>query len=318
MSRSAEFDYVPVTIPKECLRSLWTLSLSENEWAGRLVVDQGCNASCNVELIEGTVIEETSGMDSVLYLGKDKAFDKDKKLKPVRMASVYIPMSEYEKVDTCDKGKINVIFHTHPLLLVRDKDTHIARIALPSLGDVWVHCVLSNMLNYETNQHVNCTIIVAFEGLYLYSILPHKFRQIHTTYTNLIAKGMTHKDAVNELQQHTFDELRPVNNAFFKDMKAYCDAHPDKFGTDGAPDIRNTMWDCKGCVVKDKDLTFPFAEAIKTPLVRDYARENPFTEGIIKHGYHCEFFPAPFDSDLTLLAPSKVTFVENRNISEPE
>jgi hypothetical protein len=307
---SASFEYTAVTIPLSCLRSLHTLSLSENEWAGRFEVDANCRAGCDIDLIEGSVIEARTGPEALLYLGKDKAYDENKQFKPIRLASVYIPWELYSVSDPCGSG-VNVLFHTHPLLLVRDKETHIARIALPSMGDIFVHCVLANLESYDANGHAVCTLIVSFEGCYLYSILPHKFRQVYDRRKALIAGGKTAEEAEKVLRQETFDALRPANDAFFKAMKAHCDARPDLFGTDGAPDIRNAMWDRKGATPDELD--FPFARAIGTPAVTEMARSNPFTEGLIEQGFHCDFYPAPFTEDLTLLAPSKITMIENRS-----
>ena len=112
------------------------------------------------------------------------------------------------------------------------------------------------------------------------------------------------------MRNETFDALRPTNEAFFAKMKAYCDAHPELFGTAGAPDIRNKLWGQKGTTPDALD--FPFAKAIGTPEVNAFARDNPFTEGLIENGFHCEFFPAPFKEDLKLLAPSKITMIDTR------
>jgi len=300
---SAELDYVAVTIPHACLQSLWALTLSENEWAGRLVLDRNCQAGCNVDLIEGGVLEDVTDRRKSLYQGKDSADDP----KPARIASVRIPSTEYTKLDVCTAGSANVLFHTHPLLLVRDAHTRVARIALPSIGDIFVNCVFGNILNYERTNHINCNVVVAFEGIYVYFILPHKFRAIYNQWSFLLRSGWSREQAVDVLETQTFDELRPANKLFFKEMKAFCDTHADAFGTDGAPDIRNTMWHCKGCAIPD--LRFPYANAIRTSLVRDWARSNPMTVALNEHGFHCEFYPAPFESDLTILAPSKLTFV---------
>ena len=305
---SASFEYTAITIPIACLRSLWSLSLSENEWAGRFVVDSNCRAQCDIELIEGSVIESRAGADTLLYLGKDKAYDDKKQLKPIRLASVYIPWELYTKSDPARRALTSSF--THPLLLVRDKDK-IARIALPSMGDIFVHCVLANLDAYEANGHAVCTVIVAFEGLYVYGILPHKFRQIFDRRNALLGAGKSAEEAEKIMREETFDALRPANNAFFKVMKAHCDKHPDKFGTDGAPDIRNKMWHQKGAI--PEKLNFPFARAIGQPIVTDLARSNPFTKGLIEQGFHCDFYPAPFTEDIRMLAPAKITMTESRS-----
>ena len=90
MSESASFEYTLITIPLACLKSLWTLSLSENEWGGRFTVNSNCTVGCDIDLVEGSVLETQAGPQTMLYLGKDKAFDADKKLKPIRLASIYI------------------------------------------------------------------------------------------------------------------------------------------------------------------------------------------------------------------------------------
>lgn len=301
---SATLDYVPVVISHACLQSLWTLTLSENEWAGRLVLDRNCQAGCNVDLIEGGVLEDVTDRRKSLYRGNDSADDS----KPVRVASVIIPNKEFTKLDACVAGSANILFHTHPLLLVRDIHTHVARIALPSMGDIFVNCVFGNILNYERTGHVNCNVVIAFEGVYVYFILPYKFQRIYEQWGFMLRSGMSREQAAAALETQTFDELRPANQLFFKKMKAFCDANADAFGTDGAPDIRNAMWHCKGCAIPD--LLFPYADAIRTSLVRDWARSNPMTASLNEHGFHCEFYPAPFETDLTILAPSKLTFID--------
>lgn len=291
------FVYKRVTIPLDCLKSLWTLSLSKNEWGGRFKVREDMYLDCNLDLIKGTTKQEEVGENSHLYLGEE-AYDENRRLKPVKMASLSF---SYEDYTGTSPQKINVIFHTHPLLLVRDDDTHIARIALPSLGDLFAHCVYSNLENHQVNGHLNGYIVVAFEGAYVYNIMPHKFAQLRETYDRLL-KQHTQDDAIDILKKQVFDALRPINKRFFSDMKAMCDARPDLFGTEGAPDIQDSMWTCKGC--EPHELDFPFAEGIHTPLVRTYARNNPFTRGIALHGFQCEFFPAPFTSDLSFIVPT--------------
>ena len=311
MRASAAFEYAEITLPHDCLLSLWALTLSENEWGGRLDVSQ-CKAKCDVELVEGTVIKKRAGPESELYLGKDKAYSDKGKLKPIKLASVYIPWHKYSEMGDCGNNGVNLIFHTHPLLLTRDQETKVARIALPSMGDIFVHCVLANIESYKKTGNAVMTVVMAFEGLYKYSILPHKFRQVYDKYNSLVAGGKTEEEAEAQLRTETFDELRPSNQQFFKVMKKHCDENRDKYATDGAPDIRNGMWHEKGKAPSLEELDFPFAKHLGSKMVVDMARNNPFTHGLICLGFHCEFIPAPYQRDLQLLAPSKITMLDSR------
>jgi hypothetical protein len=295
--------YVPVTLTRPHLQSIWLLTLSDVEWGGVFDIvpttTNTCSAVTTGRPIRGTVARAVSEEEKALYHGTNEPVDTER-----RIASVAFATTDYTRATECAPGRpINVFFHVHPVMVVRDRQTHVARIAPPSIGDIFVHCILSNLLNYQATGNLNCAMVMAFEGLYVYTITPSKFRHLWAEYQHRTKKGDVWADIVADFQKRTFAELRPANKAFMKDRDAFCDRFHDQFDTRAAPLLHDTLWHTG---LGHPALMFPYARAIKTSLVRDYARDNILTRALVDLGYIYDFYPAPFDQDLVFHAPSVV------------
>ena len=320
---SAEFAHVPLTISLDCLRSMWYLTLSENEWGGQLypeIKDGRCQLSCDIKLIEGTGLQQHK--DDKFYLGKNASASRR-----VRIAVTPFYKEVFQVYPLCEtEDTINMFFHTHPLLMVRD-DNNQGKLAPPSLGDLFAHCILSNYRNYKQNKQLNTCVLISFEGMYVYYILPHKFRQIYERIEQLYKElvnnpspveadgyeiGEVPLRVVNAVKAEFFDSMRTAMDAFGLQMRIFLDSQKDLLDTTGAPVIKDTMWSCKACEVEPEQLAFPFNTAIQTPAFRNYARDNVFIQAMRENGFSYDFFPAPFTQDVQFLAPTKANFVANR------
>lgn len=282
------FEYADVHLPATCLRDLWWLTLSDREVGGqihpRATTNNGaatCPLSCDVELFEGSALQETPDAANLdLYEGKDRPAAK----RTVRMATTEFPVASYVTAGTCPdapRARVNLLFHTHPLLMVRDPNTLVARIALPSLGDIFAHAAASQLLHAERHGRLNGLMVMAFEGLYVFNVTPRKFAQLWRLYR----RG----GGLPAVERAVFEELRPFNQAFFKAMKPLCDARPHIYGTDGAPLVHTSLW--RRPDAPRPRLDFPFAAGAHDPEVARFAQDNPFVRGLRQHGYTCTFYP---------------------------
>jgi hypothetical protein len=299
------FEYAEVHLPATCLRDLWWLTLSDREVGGQIHPREttvaghtACPLSCDVELIEGTVLEEKPDSDTLdLYEGKDRPASKN----TIRMATTTFRESHYVTAGSCPAApqtRVNLVFHTHPLLMVRDPITHMARIALPSLGDIYAHGVVSQLVHAEQHGRLNGLMVVAFEGLYVFNITPRKFAELWQLYQ---------REGHATVERVVFDELRPYNQAFFKAMKPMCDARPEVYGTRGAPMVHTQRW--RRPHAPRPSLDFPFATGVYDAEVVRFAQKNPFVDGLRRHGYSYMFYPLQLlqsDEGLRLRVPVAV------------
>lgn len=307
---SASFIYVPVELTRQCAVSLWTLTLSQNEWGGQLIPKKKngkCVLTCDQNLIEGTGLETSS--DDRFYKGQDTNAQ-------VLIAVTPFYQEVFEVHALCDSdATVNLFFHSHPLLLMPR-----GVVSPPSLGDFFAHTLLSNYRNYTENGQLNTAIIASFEGIYIYFALPHRFLKFKQRVEALWAarEKPTQKEQkdfklgelpdwlVDIVKMETFDELRQGFELF---LQEYSDlvrrAGPEKTSTDGAPVLRNKKWSCKGCGPDPAELQFPYYQFIQDPTYRDFSRHNAYLDTLHRHGFHYEFFPAPFSADMSFLALSK-------------
>ena len=319
---SAEFIYVPLTISQKCLQSIWHLTLSENEWGGQLfpaIIDNKCQLSCDVPLIEGTGLQKHK--EDVYYLGKDAP-----RAASVRIAVTPLYKEVFQVYPLCDsEHTINMFFHTHPLLSIRDAD-NLGKFAPPSLGDFFAHTILSNYRNYKQNKQLNTCVLMSFEGMYVYSILPHKFREIFKQIELLFKQlfpnptrveamgyeiGEVPMAVVEKVKMDFFNDLRQPLDSFNYEMNTFLEKHADKTDTTAAPQLQDSVWNCKSCT---PPLDFPFFKAIQTPEFQCFIRNNSMVQALHSRGFTYDFFPAPFNSEITFLASSRATFVDKRQL----
>ncbi|NDC10045.1 MAG: hypothetical protein EBZ75_12035, partial [Oxalobacteraceae bacterium] len=265
----------------------------------------------NVDLIKGTGLSVHP--DAKFYTGNTGQEQQ------VQIAVTPFYEEVFQVFPMCDgTATINMFFHTHPLMM----RGNTGQVSPPSLGDVFAHSVLSNSRNFRQNRQLNTTMVMAFEGLYVYSILPHKFRQIMDRIDRLVAAytgwtdgerelwtvGEAPGSVVNVIKMEIFDELREGHDRFTRDVADLVAAHRGMFDIRGAPVVADALWNCKGCV--EPNLDFGFAKALGSSLLVRFCRENQFSETLRLHGFNYDFYPAPFDTDICVLAPVTARMVE--------
>lgn len=309
------FTYITITLPLKCVRSLWALTLSDDEWGGQFfprIHNGRCVLSCDdVSLVKGIKISEHP--DQEYYQGQSGV---------TNIASVPL----YEEVISSYKmcgdttQRVNMFFHTHPLLLSRDSDTLLAKFAPPSLGDIFAHCVLGNFFNFHRNHgQLNVSIIMAFEGLYMYSISPRKFSEITARIYELMQisspselleiTGEIPLGVIETLKMEIFDELRECHARYLDEQEAFLKVYAPYMDTAGAEEVNDSLWAQKGAV--PERLNFMFAHQVGERYLTDFIRNNSLIRGLQKHGFSYEFYPAPFSQDLVILrAPSTGVFDE--------
>ena len=319
MQPSSEFSYVECVIKAECLRAMHNLTLSTNEWGGqlrpKLDADGRCTLSCDIELIEGTGLNKHK--DDRFYKG-------DRSDSQVLIAVTPFYTEVFQQYRMCDRdGTINMFFHTHPLMLASSEQ---GRLSPPSLGDLFAHSILSNSRNYRQNKQLNTTMVMAFEGLYVYYVLPHKFRKAMDRIDELAAayEGWTEDEramwklgeapghVVEIIKKEVFDELRDGMVQNSQAMVKHVKQHPAAFDIRGAKVINDAKWGCKACPQPNMD--FGMANNLGTdPIVR-FARNNPLLRHMNNKGFGYDFYPAPFKEDLTFLAWHTAKMVDNRAV----
>lgn len=317
MASSSEFSYVECVLPAHCLRAMHNLTLSTNEWGGQFqprIQDGRCALSCDdVKLIEGTGLAPHSD---------DKFYKGDRKDTRVLIAVTPFYREVFQKSPMCDgSGSINMFFHTHPLVMGSYTQ---GRLSPPSLGDLFAHSILSNSRNYRQNRQLNTCMVMAFEGLYIYYVLPHRFRQAMDMIDELIAqyRGWTPEEremwkvgeapgwVVERVKQHVFDELREGTHRFSEKLREHVAEHPAAFDIEGAPIVKDALWDCKAC--DQPALDFGMARHLGSESLVSFAKENPLLEHMHSKGFGYDFYPAPYDADLTFLAWHTARMVNNR------
>lgn len=314
---STKFDYVKCILPAKCLRAIHLLTLSENEWGGQLKPkidskDGICKLSCDdIELIKGTGLGPHP--DAKLYSGKRSSTSVQ-----VAVTPFYKEVFEQHRMCGSTTKHINMFFHTHPLMM---SSKEVARPSPPSLGDFFAHAVLSNSRNYRMNRQLNTTCVMAFEGLYVYTITPTKFKEVMDEIDALVEQreqrikwteaerkmwkvGEAPRDVVEELKPKIFDELRPGAEQMQKWLlKNPCPK--DLFEIAGAEILADTQWGSKDESNK-YSFDFPMGKALGTERLQSFLKTNPLLKHLNKCGFNYVFFPAPFDRDLKIIGQHTV------------
>jgi hypothetical protein len=220
----------------------------------------------------------------------------------------------------CRDRSINCFWHTHPLLMMRDPTTAVARLAPPSLGDFFAHSVLSNSRNFRQNRQLNTTVLMAFEGLYAYGVLPHKFRKLMDRADALVTAlaasippteletfktvGELPAAARETLKDEVFAELRPAVAEYNRAMQQFCDSRDD-CGTSGAVELGDAQWRELVAGQAPAELEFPFARAVHSDDLIAFARDNVMTTALAELGFYCLFVPRRnFEDGAAIPAPT--------------
>lgn len=302
------FRYQRLRLPVETLRTMWVLTLSANEWGGRLqprVQDGVCVLSVqDTALIRGTSLEVHA--DAAHYSGNDPRT-------VVRVASTPFDAEVRGYMPMCDSpATINMIFHSHALHMGRS-----AVLAPPSMGDYFAHCILSNFCNATLHGQLNTTVVMAYEGLYVYTITPEAYGRYAARIRALMdgraqtaleraryAKGELPHDVVELLKAEFFNAVRPSYEAFLREAAAL--TRRLDMGTAGAPTLNDMLWACYGCL-PPVPLAFGFHRTMQLEPVRRFlADQNPYLRGLRAHGFDYSFYPAPFTGAVELLTPCRI------------
>lgn len=274
------------------------------------LVDGRCELSCDsVKLIRGT--ELAPHADAKHYLNADGAAESD-----VQVAVTPFYKEVFQTFKACNSGKtVNTFFHTHPLHAASVDGN--ALLSPPSVGDVVSHLLLSNICNFKRNQQMNTCLLMSFEGLYVYSILPNQFCRMYQAVCKLVegtklnkddqalwARGEVPLQLIEVIKSSVFPRLQGSNDAFYESV--YSMAQKGGWGIQGAPVVDDKLWGCRGCLPKS-NLTFPFYQTIQDPaLIHFIQHDNIYLEVLHQHGLHYDFYPAPFKRDVVIAAPSKL------------
>ena len=300
---TCSFKYVPVRLGQECAVSMWTLSLSDKEWGGQLIPKHSgddCILSRGTKLIVGTELVENE--NDRFYLGDNL------KQQKVKIAVTPFYKEVFQVHQLCDTGdSVNIFFHSHPLFI----DNSIGIPLPPSIGDFFAHGLLSNYRNFRENNQLNTAIVSAFEGLYVYFPLPHKFmlfrQQVDELWNALPSKtkhertefelGELPQRLVDVVKMETFNTLRSAFDSFLIEYSQL--VTPESVSTIGAPVLNNSMW-------KKHDIlripTFPYGSFAQSEECINFIRNNSYIRALNLNGFHYEFFPAPYTTDIRFLA----------------
>lgn len=314
--------YVPLRIGAACLRSLWVLTLGNHEWGGQLrprYENGRCQLSCrDVTLIKGTGLAPHA--DAKHYQGQDTD-DGDAGTADVLVAVTPLYDEVFQTFPLCQDRRrtVNAFFHTHPLHMVAVDGVGV--FAPPSVGDVFAHVLLSNFRNVTQHGQLNTCLLMAYEGLYVYTIMPHAFasvaeriravvaawRQTHALSSEeeaLLRLGELPAPVIEILKADVFGRLRAGAEAFHREMWRRIRRRPAAFAIEGAPVVGDAMWSCRGCVPAQADQC-AFFRTMQQPQWQAFVREdNPWLAALHRFGLHYEFYPAPFDKDIIVCAPS--------------
>lgn len=327
-----ECHYVPLHISKKCLDAMWYLTFNTNEWGGQLVPtfkNGQCQLDChNIELVKGTGLDHHT--DEKYYKGENGTFGE------IQIAVTPLYHQVFQKFPLCDTDQhVNMFFHTHPLLMGRvlKSHDHIGQFSPPSSGDIFAHTVLSNYRNWKENKQMNTPIVMAFEGMYMYTILPHKFYTLVQRIEQVLAElddeltedevedaaiGELPQRVIDVLKQEIFDELRPLCDAGTTQVDTFMATYGRaRFGIKAATEVHAELWACgstDGATCPAPvlpSLNFPFYRTIQDPTIRAFLQDgknNVFLRGLNDHGFHYDFYPAPFPAaGVTLMAPTTLT-----------
>lgn len=310
---SVRFEYVPLVLPARCARSMWVLTLSHNEWGGQfrpmVQPDGACRLECNnVKLIKGTGLE------------KHPDADKYSQTQEVRIASTPFTVEQVSMTfPVCASGAtVNFFWHTHPALMLRNETTGLGKFGPPSNGDFVAHTILANYRNWKQNQQLNTTLVMAFEGAYVYTVLPHKFREVvdkidahvdaiqHTLTPEereTAQKGTPPSVVLESIRKELFAEIQLCAEIFQGEMQKFVESHPELVDLKGAPEIRDRHWSQVGHVPR---FECGFARSLGHPDMIAFCTDNILTRTMFQRGYHIEFYPAPFDHDIVIAAPTRM------------
>lgn len=300
-----DFNYIFLNIPKKCIHSVWLLTCSNKEYGGQFNPQKNkfskCELGCDIKLIQGTGFETKS--DVKFYNAKGTA-------KTVQIASTPFYEEVFKVYPMCSsKESINMIFHTHPIHLMKSKN-NIGMFAPPSLGDIFAHTVLSNMRNFKQNKQLNTTIVISFEGLYVYSITPSRFNQLllkteadvgmstnisDNEKENWKTIGECPFEVMEQLKEDIFNELREGNEQFYIDAQNLINTQFKKFKVDTVPVLNDTKWRSK----EQTNVECNFLKTLQSDeTVIAFLRNNAYTKTLNDHGFYYLFYPSPFTKDV--------------------
>lgn len=313
------FKYVDVTFPAKCLERMRQLCLSDREYGGRFEPDMSsgsCKIGCQgVKLVRGTPLQDDNP-DAALYAGQ--ATDVT-----VRIAVTPLYYEVFSTSTLCQSShRMNMFFHTHPLLM---DESNVGHIAPPSIGDFFAHGLLANYRNYTGNGVINMPVVMAREGLYYYNILAERFARELFEIQRLVDKhyyGLTTAErenlkvgelpvvVVDELKQRIFAEMRPVHDAFFRQMTAWVNDHAKELSTLGAVRVHDTVEWSDGSDEPAPQQTCNFDRSMSYDWFRRFCTQNVIVnKGMTDIGFICVFQPGPFTNDVRMPCPTK--FVAN-------
>ena len=309
------FKYVHLTFPAQCLERMRNLCLSDREFGGRFepsMSSGSCKLDCrNVKLVHGTSLQDDNP-DAALYTGQSPDVT-------VRIAVTPLYKEVFSTSLLCQSDdKVNMFFHTHPLLM---DESGIGYIAPPSIGDFFAHGLLSNVRNYRQNGVINMPVVMAREGLYCYNILAGRFADELDEIDRLIEKhahnlttaerdnlriGELPLVIIDELKQRIFDDLRPAHDEFFRQMSTWIQDHVSDLRTDGAVALHDGGW--------HKTTAMPtcnFDQSLAKPWFRQFCQSNVIVSGgMTRVGFICVFVPGPFTDDVRMLCPNEFVRTE--------
>lgn len=212
--------FTKVFIPKSCLEYMRSFTLSDREWGGQLH-PKWLNGRCVLDksdrLIKGTPLV-SNHVESKHYRSKS-----------TQIATTPFTSEIYQISNLCQSDTyINVIWHTHSLFF--SSHENYCQYLPPSLGDFVVHTVLGNIRNWRENNLINTTMVMSFEGLYVYFVQP-KFLMEVMAYME--AQSMSASDIKSELMT----SLHPIDEIFAHDMVDHIHKNPSDFLFDSFKDF---------------------------------------------------------------------------------
>lgn len=298
------WDAVPLRLSRVCLDAMANLTLNDREYGGVLHTYPRADGVCGLtatrtRLIHGTAAE-ADHMDADLY-GAAAA-------EPIDVASTPFTAREIVRHESACGGDlhINAVFHTHPLF-----HSHIPGVwspCPPSIGDVVAHLILGNVANLLRHGQINAMFVMAFEGLYHYTVSADRLLQENEwLYQRLTPEerrraphGQYPPHVVDALKARVFSELNPGMEEFYAASDALVSRLGGQLLYTGAVRVGHGRWDCDshGTCEGPPNLTFPAARARGHRDIVHFLRNNAFRSALQQGGFDYAFYPAPFTRPL--------------------
>ncbi len=255
-------------VPVSVLQRIWALCAANVEFAGQMLPHMDENNQC--------VLHSSEAYHS--KVGRSSVPFHESAIAQSRLG--------------CHGNAINVFYHTHPLSVVAQKG--FGRYAPPSMHDFFAHCVLSNYRNWKANGQINTAAVMATEGFYVYHVVPQRFVQlVDRINTMFVAQprsakakddfmiGHLPQDIVDDLRKEHYDALKDAFVQFINDMKMACE------------DNSNYALD-----------TGQFYVTMKNDM--EWIEDNVYHERLQQCGFFYDFYPAPFEEDISILTADKI------------